>query len=1110
MNYSRGLKLLILSAFGIASFGFGLTVFAATSNKNINVQMNVAPITAMYCGDGICNNSELCDVCTVDCGICGGGETNDPPSIKEVVSAPGYTSAIVDWKATDYDGTVSGCTFNYDTYSDTVIRNGENFSVNLSSLTEGVLYNFTIICTDNGGASASQTGSFTTLIHSTPLLITTYHAYPGVTTASISWSTNKESDGLVQYGTTIVYTGSVSHTDLRYVHDGFLLNLLPSTLYHYRIISAVGAESASTTDDTFTTLADNIAPPDVSNFTLATTSNSIVLNWVNPDLISAPDFDKVILIRKIGSAPTGPSDGDKKYEGTGTSFTDTDVTVGTVYYYKIFTYDTSVNHSNGVYVFGSIFAELPKCGDGHKDPLEACDNGSNNGACPQVCSDSCMINSCAVCGNGVQETGEECDKGTQNGSPCPNTCGIDCKLNTCATPVCGNGVQETSEECDDGVTNGDCPASCSAVSCKKNSCGGHCGNGVVEAGEACEPALVISKACADINSDWTQGVLACNSNCSFNSNDCHGGITIPGFTQLKIEDLQFLGGTRNIVFTPRAGTVSSLVGSNFSIGVRKDKLISAPIKIELRLGNERHSLILDTYGSNYFTDIIFPGGDTQAYLDIDYGGSQTDSVGFKLSSLPLAQIHSDEGMLLSGVLVSLYNRSGLFVASSYGQMNPLSTGGSGTFGWVVPPGEYFLRAQVDGYYTRETQLFSVTNNVVNNNLSLVTIPPKLLDVIDPNATVAENVVNVAKNLEQKTIVVAETVVNFVQDVAQNPAAEQTSQVVAPAVVGVTAVGTISFVSFANILNFLRFLFLQPILVLGRRKRDTWGQVYNALSKLPIDLATVRLFDLATGRLVRSRVTDKNGRFIFIVDPGKYRLEVFKDGFVYPSKLLAELKTDGRRADVYHGEEISVAEKDTLITANIPLDPTGVVKTPRRVYWEKFWRRLQVFISWLGLIVTVVSLYISPKWYMWVLLGVHISLFFIFKRLSVVPKPKGWGIVYDETTKKPVGRAVARLFDSHFNKLVSTEITDRNGRYSFLAGDSKFYVTYDKIGYDSKKTANIDLAGKESGSIVLDVGLNKTVPLNDQPPTSPPVTQNIPPTQPIAPSVNSSPTNPNQP
>jgi hypothetical protein len=97
---------------------------------------------------------------------------------------------------------------------------------------------------------------------------------------------------------------------------------------------------------------------------------------------------------------------------------------------------------------------------------------------------------------------------------------------------------------------------------------------------------------------------------------------------------------------------------------------------------------------------------------------------------------------------------------------------------------------------------------------------------------------------------------------------------------------------------------------------------------------------------------------------------------------------------------------------------------------------------------------------------------MFRRLAVPPKVKSWGIVYDSATKKPISRAVARLFNSEFNKLVSTQVTDGSGRYYFLASDDKYYVTYDHPEYKQEKTGVLDLTGQKTDHIAVDIGLVK--------------------------------------
>ena len=188
-------------------------------------------------------------------------------------------------------------------------------------------------------------------------------------------------------------------------------------------------------------------------------------------------------------------------------------------------------------------------------------------------------------------------------------------------------------------------------------------------------------------------------------------------------------------------------------------------------------------------------------------------------------------------------------------------------------------------------------------------------------------------------------------------------------------------------------------------------------------------------------------------------------------FLAGYKSDGKKVDIYHGEIIEVL-KSASITASVPLDPLGAQKKPFRLVLEKFGRKLQVAISWIGILVTAASLYISPKWYIAAILVVHLIFLFVFRRLAMPLKIKNWGIISDSANQAPVSRVIARLFNSQFNKLVDTQISDASGKYYFMAGDAKYYVTYEHKAYHPQKTDIIDLEGKDAEVITFDIKLKK--------------------------------------
>ncbi|MFA6105986.1 MAG: carboxypeptidase-like regulatory domain-containing protein [Patescibacteria group bacterium] len=320
--------------------------------------------------------------------------------------------------------------------------------------------------------------------------------------------------------------------------------------------------------------------------------------------------------------------------------------------------------------------------------------------------------------------------------------------------------------------------------------------------------------------------------------------------------------------------------------------------------------------------------------------------------------------------------------------------------------------------------------------------------------------------------IAETAV-AIKDLSENKDLQQTvNTVVAPTAVGVAAVSAISIFSWVNIIPFLQLL-LQPLAFLRRKKHASFGYVYNSLNKLPIDLATVRLVNRDTGLVVQSKVTDQEGRYLFVVNPGLYKILAIKGGHVFPSKLLEGLNDDGQKINIYHGQTIETSASNGIIALNIPMDPAGDYELPIvKFWWKKVLSVVQTSITWIGLLIIIISFYISPKWYLALLLVIQILLIVMMQRLTNKPAAKSWGVVLDASTKRPINQVIVRLFNSGLNKLVSTQITDSRGRYFFLASDAKYYLTFEHPRYETKKSPIIDLKNKKSESIVFDEMLDE--------------------------------------
>ncbi len=967
---------------------------------------------------------------------------NISPVISSVASSTDYTTASVTWSAGDNKGLAS-VSFEYGTsvaYGTASVPNG-SYVVNLSGLATDTIYFFKITAVDTSNNTATYLGALKTASY-IPIVnvptISNILATPAVNSAIITFVTDQNSTAQINYGESVGLGSSATEgLNPETNHTITLLGLAPNKTHYFQIIvTNVVLNSTSSAILNFKTLADVTPPPDVSNLQITTNLSSFTLNWSNPSLSFVPDFVGVKILRKVGVQSSGPNDTSATvvHFGSGNTLTDSAVVAGFTYFYTAYSYDSSGNYSSGNFVQGKIIAVV----------VENCTDGLDNN------------------NNGL----------------------IDCADTTCSNDTYCQIVPKIVEICNNNIDDsGDGKIDCADTACTSDQyCKKTDATSTVDIGGALA-------ACSDGKDSDDDGLIdfpadpGCTSD---QDNDEYNPPkpTVPEFEKLTLDKLKFFAGSRQIELTVNNNSVFGLSGSNLSVGIKKSSLIGEPKSLILRIGdNDKHQFSFDASNNTYYADVLFSqNGKSQAFIEINYGADQMDSVEVNLIAVSFGQIVDDRDNSLAGVVLTLHKENGdVFPAQIYGQKNPQITNGDALVGWMVPTGKYYITATKDNFYDYSGQFISVDNNIVNPSFGLVTIPLKIKDVIDPKASIAKNVVNVAENIAQKANVVTaytakqvENAVVAVQEVVSDPEVKRVANtVVAPTAVGVAAVGTVALVSWADIIPLLRFLFLQPLLVLGRGKREKWGTVYNSLSKMPVDLALVRLINVETGKLVQTKVTSSDGRYFFGVNAGKYRLEARKGAFAFPSLLLKGYQTDGNRLDVYHGEEILVSDKGSVITANIPLDPAGqVLKTPLRMIIGKMLHRVQGAVSWIGLIITLGSLYISPTWYMWVLLGVHLAMTFAFKRLAKPPITKGWGIVYDEETKKPLSKVVARLFDSKFNKLVATEITGADGKYYFMAGDNQYYVAYDREGYESLKTDVIDLKGKEAEAIAKDVNLKK--------------------------------------
>lgn len=232
----------------------------------------------------------------------------------------------------------------------------------------------------------------------------------------------------------------------------------------------------------------------------------------------------------------------------------------------------------------------------------------------------------------------------------------------------------------------------------------------------------------------------------------------------------------------------------------------------------------------------------------------------------------------------------------------------------------------------------------------------------------------------------------------------------------------------------------------RKKQRSWGTVYNAVTKQPLDPAYVTLMNEA-GEEVASAITDPDGRYGFVVDPGTYTIEAAKTNFVFPSQTLAGKSKDELYNNLYFGEKVTVKEHGEVITENIPMDPVGEDWNEQAKasmgsnvfsFFSKHDRVIIQIINFLFVVGFALSIFLiitAPNTW-------NIVIFFLYVFLLLVMllgvRPTRSGKILHSGESVPF--AIVRIYNASLNKEIAHKVTNQYGQYYALVPKGEYYIT----------------------------------------------------------------------
>lgn len=279
------------------------------------------------------------------------------------------------------------------------------------------------------------------------------------------------------------------------------------------------------------------------------------------------------------------------------------------------------------------------------------------------------------------------------------------------------------------------------------------------------------------------------------------------------------------------------------------------------------------------------------------------------------------------------------------------------------------------------------------------------------------------------------------------------------------------VGLGNLIPQLLTWFNQLLLLFGvRKRRKPWGVVFNSQTGQPIVLATVKIYDKEYNRLLETAITDRDGRFGFLIKPGSFYLVIQKSGFVFPSQF----KVSGFYDNIYAGGPLEVTkEQEKVVNFNIPIDPEAKLTTAftllaNLIKFNRFLQKIRIPLLVIGVVFAVIM--IATQYNIVYLLSLGLYTFIGVLEFYRTKKARPYGLVSD-IFEHPLDMSIVRIYNKKTNRLIETDVSDAEGRFQFLVDPGIYYMTAMKPGYLDFKS-HIMYLEKEKTMVSSNIKLKK--------------------------------------
>ena len=299
-----------------------------------------------------------------------------------------------------------------------------------------------------------------------------------------------------------------------------------------------------------------------------------------------------------------------------------------------------------------------------------------------------------------------------------------------------------------------------------------------------------------------------------------------------------------------------------------------------------------------------------------------------------------------------------------------------------------------------------------------------------------------------------SIIEKIKGTIETPQGSVVTKAISTIGLAVAVIGVISSFRFFDLFLILLRSFGFLFTAIGWRKRVVpWGVVYDSVTKRPLDPVYVILKDLQ-GKTVSSAITDLDGRYGFLVEPGVYQMQMNKTNYSFPSQKLAGRTHDELYTDLYFGGNININKSGEVIIKNIPLDSlkfdwNEFVKKDKNLmrFYSKWDAVVRRFFDWLfviGFVVAIIAFIFAPYPYNTIIMILYVLLLVL--RIFGV-KPRAYGYIADKMTNIPLSFAIMRVFLPDSQTVITSKVADKYGKYYCLVPPGRYYVTIEKKNND---------------------------------------------------------------